>query len=264
MGVVGGGDQRGVGPGRRGIVGRRGGVEPVAELEPLVPEMILTGQLGDLIDPRPHAVVLPPEQLDVAEPLVQHPRHDDRGIAPRRRRQHREEELDPRDVRRHGAELALLGGEVLQPRGEEAPAVVEERRRRCEHLDVSGPAEPLVALRAVRRQIDEVAAHAPADVLVQLVEPVVRAVERAGRRHVAVADDGLDRVRGQVAGPAVDLDVAEPVDRERRLVRLDVPAGEDVAVGRGRLAQRPGRRARRARAPRRGGASPPDRPAHER
>ena len=138
-------------------------------------------------------------------------------------------------------QLALLGGEVLQPRGEEAPAVVEERRRRCEHLDVAGPAEPLVALRAVGRQVDEVAAHAPADVLVEPVEPVVRAVERAGRRHVAVTDDGLDRVRGQLSRPAVDLDVPEPVDRERRLVRLDVTAGEDVRVGRRGLAQRPGR-----------------------
>ena len=60
VGVVGGGDQRGVGPGDAGIVGRRRRVEPVAELEALVPEVILTGELGDLIDPRPHAVVLAP------------------------------------------------------------------------------------------------------------------------------------------------------------------------------------------------------------
>ena len=140
----------------------------------------------------------------------------------------------------HRAELLLLVGEVLQPGREEAAAVVQERRGRCEHLDVAGPAEALVALRAIGRQVDEVPAHAPAHVLVEPVEPVVRRVERAGRLHVGVAHDGLDRVGRQLARPAVDLHVAEAVDRERRLVGLDAATAEHVGVGLRRAAERPG------------------------
>ena len=40
----------------------------------------------------------------------------------------------------------------------------------AEHLDVAGPAQALVALRAVGRDVEEVAAHAPDHVLMQPVD----------------------------------------------------------------------------------------------
>ena len=84
VGVVGGGHQRLVGEGGTGIARRSSGIEPVAELEPLRPDVTITGERGDLLDPRPHAVVLARQHLAVAEALVEDPREHDRGVAPRR------------------------------------------------------------------------------------------------------------------------------------------------------------------------------------
>ena len=64
-------------------------------------------------------------------------------------------------------------------------------------------------------------------------------MEGARRLHVRVADDGLDRAGVELAGPAVDPGVLEPVDRELRLVALLLATGQDVAVGRRRGAQEP-------------------------
>ena len=57
--------------------------------------------------------------------------------------------------------------------------VEQERRGRGEDRQVAGPAQPLVALRAVRRHVDEVAALTPDHIAVQLVEQRVGALEGA-------------------------------------------------------------------------------------
>ena len=65
---------------------------------------------------------------------------------------------DVRDGEGHQAVgRLLLGGEVEQPVLQEALDVVEERGGGREDGDVAGPAEPLVALRAVGGQVQEVA-----------------------------------------------------------------------------------------------------------
>ena len=138
----------------------------------------------------------------VAEALVEHPRHDHRGVAPGRRggvsgrRQHMSGRRTAR--RRPGV---LLGGEVGSQDARKPAHVVEEAGGGREHLDVAGPAQPLVALRAVGRDVEEVAAHAPDDVLVQPVEQRVGALEPAGALHVGVADDRAGRRRAR-ARPA--------------------------------------------------------------
>ena len=89
----------------------------------------------------------------------------------------------------------LLGGEVDQPVPQERRRRRTGRRRWREGGDVAGPAEPLVALRAVGRDVEEVAPQAPDDVAVQLVEQLVGALELAGPAQVGVDDDGLERRR---------------------------------------------------------------------
>ncbi len=126
--------------------------------------------------------------------------------------------------------VVLLGGEVVEPVAQEALRVVEVGGRRGEHGEVAGPAQPLVALRAVGGHVDEVAAHPPDDVAVQLVHQRVRAGERAGAAQVGPDDDGRDRVGVELARPAADLGVAEAVEGEGRL-ELVVPAGQDEPVG---------------------------------
>ena len=156
-------------------LGRCGGIEPVAELEALVPQPGVTGQTIDEVDPRAHAVVLIGQDPGVAVVEVHRPRHDHRGISPRRRREVGESALHPGHEVGDVPLVRLLGCQVAKPAGERSVGGVQAQRRRREDLDVAGPSDPLVALRAVRRQVDEVVAHAPHDVRVQLVEPCVRA-----------------------------------------------------------------------------------------
>ena len=72
--------------------------------------------------------------------------------------------------------------------------VVQEGRGGRKDLDVAGPAQALVALRAVGGHVEEVAAHAPDDVLVQLVEQRVGAFEPAGALHIR-----MQHHRGQMS-----------------------------------------------------------------
>ena len=91
---------------------------------------------------------------------------------------------------------------------------------RREHLRVAHPPEPLVALRAVGRHVDEVALLPPDDVVLELVDQRLRRLERAGRRHVRVHDDAGQAVERQLARVAVHGDVPESLEREVRLVDL--------------------------------------------
>ena len=68
------------------------------------------------------------------------------------------------------------------------------------------------------------------------VQQLVGGVERAGGTHVGVGHPGDDRCRTRCAGESGHLEVAEPVIGEAGLVGLGpARAGQDVAVGRGRV-----------------------------
>ena len=135
--------------------------------------------------------VLAVEDGAVAVGPPQRPRHPDRGVAPDRGAVRLGEllgrGLELQDVgdheRHHAVGVLLLGGQVEQPVGEERPDVEQERRGGREDGDVAGPAEPLVALRAVGGDVEEVALRAPDDVAVELVQQRVGALEGPVRRR---------------------------------------------------------------------------------
>ena len=78
---------------------------------------------------------------------------------------------DIRDDERHQAIVSLLFcGEVAKPVSQEGVDVVEEGSGWREDGEIAGPAEAFVALRAVGRNVKEVAAHPPCHIRVQLVE----------------------------------------------------------------------------------------------
>ena len=129
---------------------------------------------------------------------------------------------DRPDHRRHVRERALRGlavAQVHEPLGEEAGRLHRVSGRGGEDVDVAGPAQPLVARRGVRRDGEEVAALAPSDVAVKLVEhrDVGLEVQGEGRRRM---DDGPVTARAGGCRESGDLDVAEAVEGEARLVRL--------------------------------------------
>jgi hypothetical protein len=130
------------------------------------------------------------------------------------------------------AVLVLRVPQVEQPFPQEAADVVVERRGGREDLRVAGPAEAFVALRAVGRHREEVAALAPDDVLLQLGEALVGVAVLADLLHRRVRDAGGDVLQAQLSRVIDDLAEPEAVHGEPRLERLTGRvAAEDVLVG---------------------------------
>ena len=143
-----------------------------------------------------------------------------------------------RRIAREGAAGPLRLHQLPQPFAVERRHVRVVSRRAHIDLGIARPAEPLVALRAIGRQINEVGALRPDDVLEQPIDHRVGALEAAGHRRVRVQHDAGDRVQVRLARIARQLDILEAVEREARLVGLALRvAAQDVVVRRARLAQ---------------------------
>ena len=108
------GDEDAVGPPCGRIVRRGARVEPVAELVALARHPVLVELVGDEVDHRTHAGVLPLEQVPVAVALVEPPGHDHGGVGPAGdpTRAGGDELRDGGDEHGDAAELVLLVGEV--------------------------------------------------------------------------------------------------------------------------------------------------------
>ena len=163
-------------------------VEPVAVLERLRGQHDpVAGAAAQVAHPPAHAVELPFEHLRAAVRLVHRERHDGRGIRPARHAPCCRWACRPSACPRrrmmsgttdgHTALVGLVDLEVAQPRHPERLGVQQRVGGRREGLRVAGPAEALVALRAVGRHRDEVVALGPQHVRVELVE---RRVARSG------------------------------------------------------------------------------------
>ena len=220
-----------------GVIDRRVRVEPVTVLEAGAPQSVAVQEVSDLADEHGHRFVCVSEDLRVPVFPVQRPREADRDIAPQSgRRRGRGQDVwdDPGDE----PGCLLLDGQVLQPGPEDTADVVQERRGGRERVDVAGPAEALVALRAVGGDADEVVPHRPHRVGVQLVQQRVRRFQPPGAAHVGMGDDRANSRGVQLTRPAVDLHVPEAVEREPRLPRFRALTTGNVLVGGFRSADR--------------------------
>ena len=212
-----------------------------AELESAVPETGCRYQRVDVTQVGQHPLEVLDEHTSVSGCHPHRPRHPDDGVAPHGGRIDRGDVLRHADVlqdirhhvRNDAALVLLLGRHVAKPVPEEVLDVEEVGTGRREDGDVARPPQSLVALRAVRGQVDEVAERAVDDVLVESIQEGLRTRERPGAAQTRTDPHGFDTPSAhgvQPAGPAVDLDVAEPVERESRLEHV-VAAGQDEPVG---------------------------------
>ena len=183
-----------------------------------------------------HRVELSAQDMVVAVGLVHGPGHDRGRIGPAGSPEARLAIDD--DVRHDGGHaqlVVLVEGDIAKPRRPEGLRVEERRTGRREGLGVSGPAQALVALRAVGRNGDEVVALRPDDVLKESVEHGVTAAERGPSRRVAA--DGNERCVEDL-GIRLDLRVAKAVEGVARLEERLVVVGKHVRVGGPRRAER--------------------------
>ena len=190
---VGGRDDVRVGLGGERRVRRRGRVEPVAELEAAGPRARPCRRGRRSGRPRRAcSAAAGASTLGVAGALVDHPRA--RPPPRRPRPPPRGRACRRTSGTTNGTEPSSCCSAARSASQEVRKPALSYRNAggRREHLDVTGPAEPLVALRAVGGYVDEVAAHAPDHVVVEAVEQRVRRVEPAGAGQVGADHHGLD------------------------------------------------------------------------
>ena len=160
--------------------------EPVAELPARSPDQVRARAAVCVIDPGTHARILALEQAPIAVREVHRPGNDDGDVGPAGGA--REPNGVPAEgIRNYPGDTAarvLIGRHIRQPLREETIDVHVERGCPREHLGVPRPAESLVALRAVSRHIEKVAALSPDDVALQLIEERVRGDEASRLREV--------------------------------------------------------------------------------
>ena len=246
-----------------GVVGRRVRIEPVAELEPGVPQPGRREQRARRAERARSSSgyasrSVAGRRTPPTAPTAPRPRRRPRSPWLSGRRKPGSRRTSGRRARRTARRPASLGARARGRRASRRRNASTSKRNAAVGAndgEVAGPAEPLVALRAVGGHVEEVAAHAPHDVAVQLVEQRVGALERSrcGARSECDDDRRERRRRSSSPGQPVDLGVAEAVEGERRLEHV-VAAAEDEAVGRLRACAAGGCRARRPRAPRRAAA----------
>ena len=209
--------------------------EPVGEVPVLEPEALaavvrVVARL-DVVHPHLHRGVHLAQERPVAGVDVGGPRDDRRGVAPCGGAV--AAAVDPPlhglgDGEGHAAEVVLLQPDhVPDELVEERRAVVVEARGAAEGLDVARPAEALVALRAVGRHVEEVAALAPDGVEEEAVQLLVSGLDVSGARQVRVDHEPAEVLRIGVRD-ALEADVAEAEEREMRAHGLADLAGGGV------------------------------------
>ena len=190
-------------------------IEPVGKVFAAQPQAVRTVR-AHIIDPAAHRGVLLNQHLAVAVGLVDLPRADDRRVRPAARAA-----VHPLLGRDHMLDFTvgrLADGQIAQPFFEKSADVVNIGRGACEHLRVTRPAQPLVALRTVGRHVHKVAALTPDDVFKQAVDVRVGALEPARAFHIGKNDDCCKVFRLYFLRPVVQTQILESVKCKFRLV----------------------------------------------
>src|SRR5215216_5779894 len=144
-----------------GPIRRCSGIEPVAKLKSLIPEKSFVGLPYNPINPGTHALELVYQDRSITEMLIKDPGNDHRRVSPCRCPQCWTTDYIRNDRRDSALQLNLLGGEILEPGGEKPIGVIQEGCCWGKDLEVPGPTETLITLRAIGWDIEEIAAHTP-------------------------------------------------------------------------------------------------------
>ena len=162
------------------------------------------------------------------------PASDQQGVAPLCH--HRQACWARRRYRRRSNGLSFTN--IGRPAFGEGRDIHVECRGIPEDIGVAHPAEPFVALRAIRGNADEVGALAPQGIAPQLTDDRIADPQMPGFRQIVMDDDARDVICGGRSGKAGNFDKAEPVIGEMGLIGFAVGvAPEDVEVGRTRRSQ---------------------------
>ena len=170
-----------------------------------------------------HRRIIGAKNADVAARPVFCPRHEDAGIAPvidRVRKAHFPLVIDLDGRHDHGKAAAppLLDAHIAHPFTEKTRRIEIEGGRRGKQRDVARPPQPLVSLRTVCGDIDKIRTRTVQHILLQAIEPRIRASKATRLPHIGredAADEGDLLFRS-----APNAHIAEPHIGERGHIRL--------------------------------------------
>ena len=181
-----------------------------------------------------HRGVVFPDELAVAILEIKLPGDDDAGLHPAHGtpalRGTLRRNADIGHEIRIAAVLGLAVAERMEPAGEEGIDVHVVGGGAHEHLRITHPAETLVALRAVGRNREEVAALAPDDVLVEPVHVGIRRLKAAQLPAHRFQHETFHIRQRQGLVEAVDFNVTESVESEMGLEHFHASAMADIMV----------------------------------
>ena len=174
-------------------------------------------------------VLIEKARVTVAE--VDRPRANDCGVLPCRTAIRRKAGCAARggDPRRYGSILRLRIGDVGLPFREEPRDIHVERRRADEHLGVTHPSQPLVALRAIGWHFEEIPALPPLDVVLKLIDERIGALEVARRGCVGM-EHHTSHLQQLDFCAERNIHIAEAVESEPRFPCFLAVAAERVTV----------------------------------
>ncbi len=124
--------------------------------------------------------------------------------------------------------IADIGGELVGKRIQ----VRIEGSGPPEDLRISHPAQALVALRAIGRHTQKIAALSPQNIAPQLVHRRVGRLELDRKRRGGIEDDALDGVSRRRPRISGQFNIAESVESEVRLERFSSLPAQELSVGR--------------------------------
>ena len=137
-----------------------------------------------------------------------------------------------------GAVRTLRFREVVEPFGVKSGRIGMISGGAGVDLGVARPSQPLVALRAVSRHLEEVRSLGPHHVLEEPVGHRVGRFKAAGARRIGVEDNAGNIVERGLAGIPGQFDVLEAMIGEARRVALArCIAAQDEGIGGARFAQ---------------------------
>ena len=119
---------------------------------------------------------------------------------------------------RHTAVASLVGGEVAKPLFKEALNIEIEARRADKHLRVTRPAEALVSLRAVGRDIEGIALLTPDYIFEKLVHRLVRALEITRAADIRVYNYRREILFFYLIRPVLKADISKAEEGERAFI----------------------------------------------
>ena len=168
--------------------------EPVAVLPAVCPETFDSSRVTDVVYPFFHHRIVFAEHFFITVRKVHLPRNYRRTVRPGGRYALRTQAVW-NDYRHAavGAE-ALLCGTVRKPFAEELFNIEIVCTGAAEHLCVARPAETLVALRTVRRDVEIVASLTPENIVIKLIHFFVAAGKKAGAFHIGINGNGSKAV----------------------------------------------------------------------